>query len=408
MNSLNGLAWTKLALWWLRNDYPAAARAAAESALSHMPNSAVAWQNYSNVLRELREWDAALSAIRRACELDVHDDSMRWSLGTLQLMLGDYERGWPGHEARWQGEPELRAAPLNRKTPRWNGQPLSGKTLLVWSDQGYGDVLRFIRFLPAFARWVRQQGGDIVFSTPEPLLALLERRVASRVKQVVPMHAQETLAYDYQLPLGSLPLTLGVTVKDLPNYGAPYLIPDAAQVRAWRERCAGAGLKVGLVWSGSRFHHRNPYRSVPPYALARALGIVPGVHFFNLQVDARDDELAVLREGGLRLSDHKARLVTFDDTAACVQQLDLVITVCTSVAHVAGALGVPAWLLLDVNPHWMWMDGRRDSPWYHSARLYRQTSFRQWDPVLGQIAGDLIALMRPMRARGKASQEVSG
>jgi tetratricopeptide (TPR) repeat protein len=405
---LNGLAWTNLALWWLRNDHPQAARVACERAIALMPGYAIAWQNYSNALKELQEWDAALMAIMRARELDAASESIRWSLAMLQLVSGNYALGWINHEARWLGSPELRNSPVSWRAPRWNGQPLAGKTLLVWSEQGHGDVLQFVRFVPAFARWVRQQGGELVFCTFEPLLTLVARRLASQVKQVVLADTRVIPTHDFELPLGSLPLTLRLTIADLTHYAAPYLFADASQVRHWRERCAGEGLKVGLVWSGSRMHQRNPYRAVHPYALARAFSGVAGVRFFSLQVDAREDELEALREGGLAVTDLCEHLVTFDDTAACIQQLDLVITVCTSTAHLAGALAVPTWLLLDVNPHWVWLTGRSDSPWYHSVKLYRQQAFRQWEPLLKKVSRDLAALVRPARARRHPTREVSG
>jgi tetratricopeptide (TPR) repeat protein len=407
VDPLNGLAWTNLALWWLRNDHPQAARVAGERALALMPGYAIAWQNYSNTLRELQEWDAAMVAITRAAQHDPVSESIRWSLAMLQLVSGNYAHGWVNHEARWQGSPELRATNVSWSAPRWSGQPLAGRTLLVWSEQGYGDVLQFVRFVPAFARWVRRQGGELVLCTFGPLMGLVARRVASQVKAVVLAEPRQVPAHDFQLPLASLPLALGVKLADLPHYAAPYLIAEVQQVKAWRARCAGEGLKVGLVWSGSRLHQRNTYRSVAPYALARALARVEGVRFYSLQVDAREDELAALTGGGLAFTDLAAELATFDDTAACVQQLDLVITVCTSTAHLAGALGVPTWLMLDVNPHWTWLTGRSDSPWYHSVKLYRQEAFRQWAPVLARLARDLAALARPARGR-RHPKEVSG
>ncbi|SMG02475.1 tetratricopeptide repeat protein [Burkholderia singularis] len=389
----NALAWANLSVLWLKRGDPAAARIAAERALALNPRHAIAWQGYSNALKELQDWTAATEAIERACALEPQHASYRWSLAMLQLVRGDYANGWTHHEARWQGSPELRTVQLNWSAPRLADQDVAGKTVLVWSEQGYGDVLQFARFVPAFAQRVREAGGEVAYCTFPNLLPLVSRSLAGRVEQIAPSLPQAIPPHDYQLPLGSLPLALDVSLDALSGYAPPYLKADAAQTARWRNRCASAGarLKVGLVWSGSRTHQRNAHRSVPPSALARALAGIEQVQAYNLQVEATRAELEAIGRGGLALIDHTKAFKTFDETAAFVSQLDLVITVCTSIAHLAGALNVPTWVLLDVNPHWVWLTDRDDSPWYPSMRLYRQPAFGAWQPVLQRLGRDLRA-----------------
>jgi len=198
--------------------------------------------------------------------------------------------------------------------------------------------------------------------------------------------------HDFHLPLASLPLMLNVTLKQLPVAKA-YLKADGAKVDAWSVRLpARSGrLRVGQVWSGSRTHQRNPLRAVDPLAYARAFKHFQSIDFVSVQLDGGND-VQTMRDEGLRVIDHAGELKSFDDTAALLQSMDLVITVCTSAAHLAGSLGVQTWVLLDVNPHWVWMTERSDSPWYPSIRLYRQQKHGQWAPVLEQVARDLEAV----------------
>ncbi|MBK5170057.1 tetratricopeptide repeat protein [Burkholderia sp. R-70211] len=390
----NAMAWTNLASLLLRRGDPRAGRIAAERACTLAPDYPVALQVYSHALKELQQWDAALDLACRALDGDPGSATFVWSVAILQLLRGDFQNGWRNHEARWRGSPELRDVSPNVPAPLWQGEPLEGRTLFVWGEQGHGDAMQFMRFVPLIAERVRREGGKLVYCCFSNLLPLFERSLAGVVETIV-AHDQRPLPdFDVHLPLCSLPLMLGTRVEDLPVRSS-YLTADAAKIDAWRGRGQSPGrLRVGLVWSGSRTHQRNPYRSLDPLAFARTFGAFHEIEFFSLQVNAAD-EVSAASEAGLRLTDVTAELQSFDDTAALIQSLDLVITVCTSVAHLAGALGVPAWVLLDVNPHWVWMTDRQDSPWYPSVRLYRQESFRQWEPVLARVAADLTRLAAP-------------
>ncbi|CAN7699567.1 tetratricopeptide repeat protein [Paraburkholderia terricola] len=386
----NALAWTNLGTVLLKRGQIDDSLVAAERACALAPNYATALQTYSYVLREHRQWDGALAVAQRALALEPANLSLVWTLAMLQLLRGDYANGWRNHEARWSGSPELRDVSPNVPAPRWNGEPLEGKTLFVWGEQGHGDVMQFVRFVPLIAERVKREGGKLIYCCFGNLLPLLKRSLGGVADTIIAHDHRPLPVFDYHLPLCSLPLTLGVTLQDLPLRSG-YLKADPDKVRAWRERLPDDGkLKVGLVWSGSRTHQRNSRRSVKPAEIAKAFGGIRGVEFFSLQVGA-DGEVEQAGQAGLRLTDHTEEFATYDDTAAFIENLDLVITVCTSVAHLAAGLGVPTWVLLDVNPHWLWMTERRDSPWYPTVTLYRQPAFGQWQPVLDEVAAQLAA-----------------
>jgi Tfp pilus assembly protein PilF len=388
----NPFVWTNLAVVLLHGRDPDAAQVAAERACALAPNYLVALQTCSNVHKELQDWDSALALIQRGLTLEPDNASMLWSLAMLQLLRGDYAAGWASHEGRWDGSPELSNTLPNLPAPRWQGQSLAGKTLFVWSEQGYGDVIQFVRFLPLIAERVRREGGKIVFCCYSGLLTLVTRSFGEVVDMIVSHDQTPFPPHDFQLPVASLPLMLNVTLDQLPA-ATDYLKADGAKVDAWKARWPARSrrFKVGLVWSGNRTHQRNPLRAVDPLDYARTFNHFQSVDFVSVQLDGGSDVQGMC-DAGLRVIDHSGELRSFDDTAALLQSMDLVITVCTSAAHLAGSLGVRTWVLLDVNPHWVWMTERDDSPWYPSIRLYRQQKHGQWAPVMEQLARDLEAI----------------
>lgn len=384
----NYLAWTNLANTWLQLREPANALLAARRAATLAPAYGLAQLALSNTARESQLWDEAFEAIVRAAQVSGADPQIQFSTAMLQLMRGDFHNGWINFEARWQGSPELRRSPVFCPERRWRGEPLAGKTLLIWGEQGHGDALQFIRFVPMVAKWAREAGGAVVCCTFPPLVELFKRSLAGHGVNVVPSDIPELPGFDYQIPLASLPLALGVTLQTLPAPSA-YLLPAEEKVDHWQRRIHAHGArKIGLAWTGSRTHQRNPLRAVPPELLAHALVGHTGAAFYCLQKDAPED-VARLEAAGLQVADHTAELRSFDDTAALISNLDLVVTGCTSVAHLAAALGKPTWLLLDVNPHWVWMTERQDSPWYPTVRLYRQCAYQDWSAPLAALRGDM-------------------
>lgn len=390
----NYLAWANASNAWLRLREPHNALIAAERGCTLAPQYFVGLQALSSALKELQRWDEALAVMVRAAHAAPGEPKVKWSVAMLQLLRGDYANGLINHEARWAGSPELEHASFLSPQTHWQGEDLRGKTLLIWGEQGFGDAIQFVRFVPAIAEQVRRDGGTLIYCCFSKLLPLFERSLAALAIAVVPHDTPQFPAFDFDLPVGSLPLRLGVTPDTLRS-PLRYLTADPVRMRRWSAKLpGGTALKVGLVWSGSRTHQRNPLRSVPPSLYAQALQAVPGVTFYSLQIDGAED-VREMAENGLAVTDHTASLNSFDESAALIANLDLVITVCTSVAHLAGALGVPTWLLLDVNPHWVWMLERSDSPWYPSLRLYRQQQYRDWSTVMQQVRADLLALAAP-------------
>jgi Tfp pilus assembly protein PilF len=358
------------------------------------PNNVVALSNYALKLCEAQRWEEARWYAVAACERDPANQAYLWNLAQINLRNGNFAEGWPQHEARWDGSRELRGSRPRFPAPVWRGESLTGKTLLVWGEQGHGDTLQFCRYLPLLHARVREQGGRLLWAN-NPQLGALPARTLARCTDdwVVATDVRALPRFDYEISLLSLPLVFDTRVETIPSE-VPYLRADHSAVSMWRERLSGERrLKVGLAWTGSSNHSRNPYRKVDVARLASILGDVNDCAFYSLQPGAAA-EVAVARAQGMDIEDYTKTFATFDDTAAFIGALDLVVTVCTSVAHLCGALGQKTWVLLDVNPHWVWMTERDDSPWYPTLTLYRQGQFAQWEPVLQRVRLDLGALAR--------------
>ncbi|MDN7494594.1 tetratricopeptide repeat protein [Burkholderia gladioli] len=395
-NARDEQAWINLVVAYRARYDLARSIAAAERALALAPDSALAQNNASCAYKEAQRWDEAERCARRALALSPDDASFRFNLAIIELARGNFADGWLGHEARWQGSSELRGGHPALNAPRWRGEPLAGKTLLVWGEQGMGDLLQFCRAIPLLAEHVHREGGRLAWNSFPQMGELLSRSLGAHVDLYSSDVSLDRLpAADYQLPIGSVPWQLGLP-DAASGASVPYLRADTAACDAWRARFAaearpGERLRVGLAWTGSAGHQRNPFRRVGLDRYAAAFAGIEGVSFHSLQ-PGLGAEVEAARAAGLPIVDHSAEWRSFDDTAAYLGALDLVITVCTSIAHLSGALGQASWVLLDVNPHWVWQHERRDSPLYPSATLYRQAAFMQWTPVLEAVARDLRAL----------------
>ncbi|TDG24279.1 hypothetical protein EYW47_11360 [Paraburkholderia silviterrae] len=377
---------------------------ASRRALALAAHSALAANNYAMACREAQQWDEAERAARSACQYAPNDASTRLNLSMIQLMRGNFAEGWPGHEARWQGASELAAGRPAFPKPEWRGEPLAGRTLLVWGEQGKGDLLQFCRYIPMLAERVHREGGKLVWNSFPQMGALLSRSLGSHCDLYCAGGGVEALPpYDCEVSLLSLPLIFGTREDTIPG-PARYLAPEPAAAARWRERLAGERrLKVGLAWTGSLTHKRNPFRRVGLERFAAHFAGIADAAFYSLQPGAQAD-IEAARATGFEIADFSSEWHTFDDTAAFVDALDLVISVCTSSAHLASALGQRTWVLLDVNPHWVWELERRDSPWYPHTTLYRQKRFREWEPVLDDVSADLRKLAVEHRA-SRAQQE---
>jgi Flp pilus assembly protein TadD len=347
------------------------------------PRHAPARNNLGLLEMERGEPHAAEILFEQAARLEPDYVDAQWNLGLARLLLGRFETGWPGYEWRLK----LKGAntlPLTK--PAWTGGTLAGKTILLTTEQGAGDAFQFIRY----AALVKALGARVVVEAQPALARVLA--TAKGVDAVAP-RGEPLPAFDRHAALLSLPGLFKTTLETIP-WSGPYLEADGGAVEAWRARLADKpGLKVGLVWRGNPGHSRDRIRSMPPVALA-ALAGTPGVRFFSLQQDATPQELAAL--GGAE--DLAAGQTGWADTTALLPALDLVISVDTAVAHLAGALGRPIFVMLSYAADWRWLLGRGDSPWYPSARLFRQTRRGDWAGVVDQV-GQAIAIITAAGAR---------
>ena len=357
-------------------------------ALARQCDRAQLLSNLGVRLVALRRPDEALQCFERALTLDPSLHSARLSAGVAHLLRGDYAAGWAGYETRWRAVPALNTTrPIH--AAEWTGEPLSGEPVLAYAEQGLGDTLQFVRYVPLLAA----RGARVVLLVQAPLKALLVR-----VEGVASVHAfgESLPPVKYQVALLSLPRLFGTTLDCVPA-SIPYLRVDERHRAAWARRLAAPpGLRVGLVWAGDprpSDRHATVVDRRRSIRLAEfsPLWSVPGVQWYSLQKgraasQSRDPSL------GVRLIDHTDRLHDFADTAALVLNLDLVISVDTSVAHLAGALGKPVWLLSRFDGCWRWLLARDDSPWYPTLRIFRQAVPFQWGEEIERVAAALTQL----------------
>jgi len=346
-------------------------------AISLKPDFAEALCNLGAVVQAQGRLDEAVALFENAIALRPDYATARTSLGFARLLQGDFARGWPDFEWR------LRTADFRNKglaAPDWDGEHLGGRSILIESEQGLGDIIFMARFAPQ----AHDRGGRVLLTCPAPLHRLFE--TLEGVAALLPQNG-EPPAHDVRSPLMSLPYILGVTPKTIPS--RPYLHPDRDLAAQWRDRLRGLdGLKVGVAWRGNPGNYNDRYRSVSAETFASAID-VPGVSIVSLQKDSTPDETAAL---GRPVFDAGPFLSDFADTAAAIAALDLVVCVDTSVCHLAGALGAPTWTLVPFAPDWRWLLEREDSPWYPSMRLFRPAKLLEWAPVMDRVRATLVEL----------------
>lgn len=343
------------------------------------PNLAKPHVNLGTVLGILADYANAKRAFRRALELEPENHTAHCNLAGVLLAEGELEEGW--REFAWRArEPKH---PSHRKTaPHWDGSPMPEGRLEVYAEQGFGDTLQFIRYLPLIEPLV----GEIVAVIQPELIPLL---TVSGFHNMVPASAAAGTS-DAHVSLLDLPLVSGTTLETIPS-NVPYLRADPALIEQWRDKLPQTeGLKVGITWQGNPNYYLDHFRSIP-FSAWEPLSAVPGIQLISLQTGLVASGCGDMldRFGVTRLADFEAGNVTFLDTAAVIMNLDLVITSDTVTAHLAGALGVPVWIALCASPCWRWLIGRNDSPWYPSMRLFRQERLRHWSDVFASIADAL-------------------
>ena len=368
------------------------ALAAHDRALSLRPGFADAHYNRANALQAQKRFAKALSSYDDAIALRPDFADAHFNEALCRLVTGDFARGWEKYEWRWQTT-QIGDHKRTFAQPLWTGSDaVAGKTILLHAEQGLGDTLQFCRYVPLVAA----RAGHVILEVPKPLHELM--RSLGGGAQIVAM-GDPLPDFDMHCPLLSLPLAFGTTLETIPAR-MPYLGASEAKTRAWRDRLgAHEKMRIGLVWAG------NPRKELPgsnridrlrsmAFERLKPLFGIAGCEFYSLQKG--DDAVAQLRLSPLRhrVIDWTDDLHDFSDTAALVDNLDLVIAVDTSVAHLAGALGKPFWLLNRDGTCWRWLLGRDDSPWYPTARQFRQDDSRDWDGVIARVASALADHVR--------------
>ena len=342
-------------------------------AVAAAPQRAELPYNLGNVLQQQGSFAAARAAYRQALALAPDFAEAQLEIAHCALAEGDFSAGWPAYEWRWRTA-QMQSDRLPSAAPLWLGtSALAGKTILVWAEQGAGDTLQFVRLVPQLLA----DAAQVILRVQAPLRRLIESldaRIAV-ISDDLPLPA-----HDVHVPLLSLPLVLGIDA--VPPFAAPYLRPDARDVECWCERRGDRrGLRVGIAWAGRQQGLPNPTRDIAPSLLA-PLAALP-VELISLQLPA--GEAVALPQ--LRVFTDE--LADYADTAALIETLDLVISVDTAVAHLAGALGKPCWLLLRSSGEWRWQRGRSDSPWYPSLTIYRQQQPGDWEEVIARVVASL-------------------
>ncbi len=343
------------------------------------PRYADAHFNLGFALTRQGNFDQAIDAYRQAIKFEAAHAKAHRNLSHALLATGNFIEGFKEHEWRWKCD-DFTSPARNFPQPQWAGEPIDGKTILLHCEQGFGDSIQFARYIPA----VGDHGARVIVQCPRELARLL--RPLRGVTQTV-LTNDPLPPIDLHCPLMSLPWVMGTTSRSIPS-SVPYLQVESGLVSAWRQKSelSGEGLKIGLVWAGSPDHKDDRNRSLDA-AMLLPLFETPKTRFFSLQKSAGPVSIA-----GHTLVDFTVKLSDFADTAALILQLDLVISVDTAVAHLAGALGKPVWVMLPFAADWRWMLHRADSPWYPTMRLFRQSTSGDWSTVVNDVASALTSL----------------
>jgi tetratricopeptide (TPR) repeat protein len=357
------------------------ALASYDKALDLNPKNIAAWYNRAGALRELGRVGEAAESYGQAIALQPEFAIAHHNRALCRLQLGDYAGGFEEYE--WRKRCPTFDDPRYGLDRPWRGEPIAGKSLYVFPELFQGDVLQFARFVAA----AEGEGARVTLAAPNAMHALL-RTLSPTISLLDEGEAPD--AFDYHAALLSLPMALKTTLATLPN--APYLRAEPARVARWRDAIGPRGFKIGVVWQGSAAAYAQPLQRSFPLAALQAIAALPDVRLISLQKQNGLDQLASL-PAGMTVEDLGEDFDpgpdAFVDTAAAMVCCDLVITPDTSVAHLAGALGVPTWIALTQTADWRWLTDRSDSPWYPTARLFRQSAPGDWTSVFAEMATEL-------------------
>ncbi|MBP0594513.1 glycosyltransferase family protein [Paraburkholderia sp. LEh10] len=384
----NALVW-RAASAQQRDDFTQAQRLLHEAARA-APGNHIVLHKLALCIKEQGRFAEAEALLRRVLELTPNNAHALFDLSELEVRSGRYAQGWLDYEARiaFADDANAAKAALASLSPNWRGESLAGKTLVVYGEQGNGDCLWAVRFLPLLAERAQREGGRVIFGYAGPMQHLFERMLPAAISIETRLDTKP----DYHCGLMSLPLRLGI--NDPSMWGRPYLAADPARADVWRERVALAAQagnkKIGIVWNGNPDHIRDARRSVPADQLMTILN-VPGVTFFAIS-PGREEAVGQWRGQGVDIVDPTTQFEAgFDDVAALLVNLDALVTIDSGPAHLAGALGVPTWLMIDHVSAWFWGEETEGTPWYQTVELFRQPSVGAWQPVLERVRARLEA-----------------
>ena len=344
-------------------------------AMAQDRNSASAFNNYGNVLRECGDPAGAVPFLQRSMQLAPEHPTAPFNLAVAYLLMGDYEKGWAQYESRWNYE-HLAGTLPEYTQPRWAGEDVQGKKLLVLGEQGHGDNLQFVRFIGDLTA----RGAYVILAVNSSLRPLFTRLDIPNI--VCP--GEPLPEFDYWIPIMSIPGIIGTTLKNL----APvqyYLTADPELQQQWQDRLGPKNrLRVGFCWSGRRDTWINRHKGMPFEDMLALIKRNPNYEWVNLQVDCTAEEEAELIKAGVTA--YPGSIKSFSDSAALMMHMDVILAVDTAVAHLAGALGRPVWVMLSQFAlDWRWLLNRDDSPWYSTARLFRQPKMGDWASVTDKI-----------------------
>lgn len=350
------------------------------------PKDVRAYNNLGSTFHDKGEVDKAIHCFETSLRLRPDHVETEWNLALAHLLCGNYAEGWCGYECRFRRRAHKPTLAEIRGIPRWDGSSFVGKRLLVEGEQGFGDNLQFVRYMPM----VKERGGKVILKIGEPLLTLF--RGINGIDEVVTTSTDAVSIDDMDLyiPMMSLPCVFKTTFKIIPCH-VPYIHADPKEVTSWRDQIKEGKLKVGVVWAGNPGHKDDRNRSCPLERF-EPLTRIPGVALYSLQKDVGEDskrlhEMNIINLGPV--------LKDFSITAGVIANLDLVVSVDTAVAHLAGTMGKSIWLLLPFAPDWRWLLDRDDSPWYPTMRLFRQRRPGDWDGVLARVCKKLKFILNP-------------
>jgi tetratricopeptide (TPR) repeat protein len=340
------------------------------------PDDAGIYNNLAFALQENRRPYEAIPHYQKALQLNPDYATAHWNLSLALLLIGNFSEGWREYEWRWETQ-YLISSRRNFKQPLWDGTDINGCTILLHAEQGFGDTLQFIRYAPLVA----ERGAHVIVECQKELASLLQS--VDGIAEVV-VRGEELPEFDIQCPLLSLPLAFNTTLQTIP-VKVPYIASDTALIRKWKDKigCDGSKMKVGVVWAGNPGFKQNRYRNIPLERFS-TLAQIPGVTLYSIQ---KGEEAKETRNppGNMNIIDYTEDIRDFSDTASLIENLDLVISIDSAVAHLAGALGKLTWTLLPFSPEWRWLLNREDSPWYPTMRLFRQPALGNWGPVIEYV-----------------------